>query len=816
MILALPIHAQNIIDPPPGGPPFPLPVTDQQVQIERQQVDIEVDGPLVQVHLTQLLRNHSPRAIEGNYVFPLPKNAAIGDFQMTVNGEVIEGEILRKDEARQIYEEIVRRRRDPALLEYLDRDLFQVNVFPIPAGETRQLELTYSQVLTRQDGLFQLRYPMETRQLTSAPIATLQINISLRNLPGLRTIYSPNFAIETTRLSDHHAEVSYEASDYYPVGDFTLYFGTDSSSIGANLLSYAPAGEDGYFLLLAAPSVEQSTDAVVQRDIVLVVDVSGSMRGEKMTQAIDALHYVVDQLNPDDRVNLIAFSTGVHLWQPSLQTVTSDAKEEAHRWIDRLTANGSTDINRALLETLAQLDEDVPLESPRALAGQAENGDKKELLGERPAYILFLTDGLPTQGERNSERIIANASNNRPGEKRIRLFNFGVGYDVNTTLLDTLSEELGGRSSYVRPNERIDEEVSHFYQGISTPVLSDVTVEIAQAATPQSNTATTVTTTVTTTGTTTLVVDDLYPYPLPDLFAGEQLVVAGRYHLPENSSSGTPIPIRITLRGAVNGQEILYRYPGYFTTTGGDTHVARLWAARKIGAMLQEIRRHGADSELIDAIVELSLQYGIVTPYTSAFVPEPTDEPNAQRMGETLVVPLGESEEGALGLHGVANDTIDQDDSATIGMPTVANAEKAAASARVQQEVGADAVAMSETIGELQTSNIAQENQRAKFIAGRTFIPHHVVESDQNHLLTRWIDTRYNEKMKLQPVLFGSDCYFALLTMTQSEMQEAEGNPLAAWLAVASELIVVLDNGQALFITTELEADQAQECPTVN
>lgn len=805
IMVVLPLDAQIIIDPPPGGPPLPLPVMDEQVRIEHQQVDITVDGPLAQVQLTQRLHNDSPRTIEGSYVFPLPENAAIGDFQMMVNGEVIEGEILRKEEARQIYEEIVRRRRDPALLEYVGRDLFRINVFPIPAGETRQIELTYSQLLIRKDGLFQLRYPLETRQFSSAPIETLQVNISLINQPGLRTIYSPNFAIETTRLTDSRAKISYLATEYHPVGDFTLYFGTDESSIGVNLLSYAPAGEDGYFVLLAAPSLEHTTASVVQRDIVMVVDVSGSMGGEKIAQAIDALHYVVDQLNPEDRFNLIAFSTGVRLWQPSLQAVTSATQEAAHRWIDRLTANGSTDINRALLETLAQLDEASSLDA----TVQGESIDEKSRGTERPAYILFLTDGLPTQGERNPDRIIANVLQNSPEDKSLRLFNFGIGYDVNATLLDTLSGEFGGRSSYVRPNERIDEEVSHFYHGISTPVLSDVTVEIAQPLPSQTNPnddtdADTLS---------TLTVDDLYPYPLPDLFAGEQLVVAGRYHWSSNSRDTNQIPIHIILRGEVNGKELIYHYTGqHVTTTGGEAHVARLWAARKIGAMLQQIRRQGPDQELIDAIVELSLQYGIVTPYTSAFVPEPT----AQIIAEGVAEPLSMNDEHDRDLAIVANNSMVQDDSTSLAAPTADDTEKiAAATARVQQAVGADAVVMSETIGELQTSNIAQDSQNTKFVAGRTFVPQSVVLRDPNTPVTRWIDTRYDPDMQLQPVLFGSDCYFALLKVAQSATQEEPGKSLAAWLAVAPELIVVVDDDLALLITTELDAIQTAVCPNL-
>ncbi|MEZ4680029.1 MAG: VIT domain-containing protein [Caldilineaceae bacterium] len=289
-----------------------------------------IDGALAQVHLTQILRNDSPRPIEGTYVFPLPDNAAIGDFQMTINGEVVEGQILRKDAARQLYEEIVRQRRDPALLEYLGHDLFQVSVFPLPGGESRKLELSYTQLLTAQDDLYRFRFPLQTRQYTAAPIESLALTIDLINQPGLRTIYSTNYTVEVDRRSDAQAQVTYAAQNVHPEGDFTLYFGTNQSAIGVNLLSYQPAGEDGYFMLLAAPSVETAVDAIVARDIIMVMDVSGSMQGEKMTQTIAAALCC----GPAQRrrsVQSISFSSGTRLWQSRMQDVDAETQAFIYR-----------------------------------------------------------------------------------------------------------------------------------------------------------------------------------------------------------------------------------------------------------------------------------------------------------------------------------------------------------------------------------------------------------------------------------------------------------------------------------------------------
>lgn len=727
--------AQIIIDPPPGGSvPPPMPVVDP-VRIEQQQVDVLVDGPVAQVQLTQLLRNHSAQTVEGSYLFPLPADAAISDFQMTVDGQTLEGQVLTKEEARRTYEEIVRRQRDPALLEYIGDNLFQVSLFPIPAGETRTIELAYVQILTQRDGLYHFRYPLRLQGYTAEPMEELAINITLQNQTGLRTIYSPNQDIMVERTSDDSGQVSYHATDVRLERDFSLYFGANQSPVGLNILSYKPAGEDGYFVLLAAPSVEVDAEAVIARDIVMVVDISGSMQGEKITQAKAAARYVIDHLNRDDRFNLIAFSTGVRLWQTALQPVEQDALQDAHKWIDRLNASGSTDINRSLLEALAQF-----------------TGDQVT----RPAYLLFLTDGLPTQGETEISSILANVRNNRPEDVQMRLFPFGVGYDVNTDLLDTLSRELGGRSSYVQPEERIDEEVSHFYAGISTPVLSEVALDFGNNL--GNNT----------------VVDDLYPYPLPDLFAGEQLVVAGRYR------DGKALDV--TLRGTINGERIIYRYPAQrFGEAGGEPAVARLWAARKISALLAQVRAQGPAQELIDAIVELSLQYGIVTPYTSAFVPEPN-----------------------LGLPGPLEEELTGGDDGENLAPPAAAMSREAMAAKMSDEmqnnsysaVGQSAVAASEQLDQLANAAVVESTQNVRFINGRTFVERMVEEAAgegvDNRGLTLWVDTLYNSAMQLETIAFGSDCYFAL----------AQDPQVAEWLALSLDLIIVRDAQTALRITT--------------
>ena len=465
---------------------------------------------------------------------------------------------------RAIYEDIVRSQRDPALLEYVGRGAFQASIFPIPPGGQRRIELTYSQVLPQTAGLVHYRYPLNTEKFSASDIDEVAVTVHLADKAPIRAIYSPSHPVEVVREGDRRATASYEAQNVRPDRDFDLYYSLSTDAVAVNLLSYKPFDEDGFFLLLVTPPVESAGQAVA-KDVMLVLDTSGSMDGEKIVQAKAAADYVLDHLGEDDRFNIVAFSTATRLF--SDRPVSAARRDEGHAFVRSLAAAGSTDINRALLEALAGAD------------------------AERPTVLIFLTDGLPTAGEVDPDRIVANIAAEAP--KSVRLFAFGVGYDVDTVLLDQLSSGQRGTSAYVKPEQSIEEEVSGFYAKVSAPVLIDVEAAFAGVQ-----------------------VEDIYPYPLPDLFAGNQLVVAGRYR-----GGG---PAELTLRGEVEGEPRTYTYRDLaFAERGGQEFIARLWAQRKIGYLLSQIRLHGVKDELVKEIVTLSSRYGIVTPYTSFLVQEP-------------------------------------------------------------------------------------------------------------------------------------------------------------------------------------------------
>lgn len=562
------VHANNalgdgiiIIDPPP----FPRPEPMRWLTIRYHQVQVTIEDQIAVTRVDQVFRNDSDFDVEGSYLFPLPPGAAVQRFVMWVDGAPLEAKILPANEARAIYEDYVRRNQDPALLEYVGRDAVQARIFPIPPGAERRIELEYTQVLPAEGGLLHYRYPLNTERFSAQPLENLSISVEIRSTTPLHALYSASHQdqILIQRDSETHATVSYEAQQLYPDRDFELFISRGEDAIGANLLTYRQGAEDGFFLLMLSPGLARDAQQVLPKDIVLVLDTSGSMEGEKLQQAKVALRYVLQHLNNEDRFNVVAFSSGVRTYASTLQPPTE--AESAIQWIESLEALGGTNIYLALSEALRQADD------------------------ERPKVILFLTDGLPTEGITDEGTLLSTLAQEAP--PAVRIFPFGVGYDVNTLLLDQIAEDHKGRPTYVEPGERLDEIVSTFYDRVQSPVLTDIKLDFGAAN-----------------------VYDVYPEPLPDLFAGTQLIIAGRY-----TGNG---PQQITLTGAVGDQRQSKSYEVTFTESGGPTFIPRLWATRRIGYLLTQIRLKGEQPEWVDAVVALSLRYGIITPYTSFLVEE--------------------------------------------------------------------------------------------------------------------------------------------------------------------------------------------------
>ncbi len=671
--------------PPPDRPIQPIPM----LSIKYHRVTVSIDNQVASTSIDQVFVNDSNYELEGTYIFPLPEEAAISEFAMYVDGERLEGEILDRDEARRIYEDIVRRQRDPALLEYMGRNAFRARIYPIAPHSEKRVQLEYTEILPMDNGLVRYVYPLDTERFSAKPIEDVSIHIDIRSREAIKSVYSPSHDIAVERDGDYRASVGYEDHNVKPDTDFSLYYSVSSEDIGLNLLSYKPQrNEDGFFLMLVSPAVEVAKQEVVAKDVVIVLDVSGSMRGEKLSQAKEALKFILDNLNDEDRFNIIAFSTGLRRYATELRP--AEEKEDAWTFVEGLRAAGGTNIERALVEAMAM----------------GKRG--------RPQVVIFLTDGLATEGVTDTQKIIENVNEAARGD--VRLFAFGIGDEVNTILLDTLAQAHRGTTNYVRPGQDIQAEVSNFYAKISTPVLADLRLDFGD-----------------------VLAEDVYPDPLPDLFVGSQLVVVGRYRDGGNTT--------ITLSGEVNDRPQKFTYEDItFRDRGGEPFIARLWAIRRVGYLLGQIRLHGEDKELVDEIVELAVAYGIVTPYTSFLIREDVD----------ILSPAGRA--------GVAREEFE-----TMNVSPLI-------------EAGAEAVARSVEENRLRKTDTGviggYGDNAVKIVADKTFV----------NRGGKWTDTAYDEsKMSPIRIKFGSEEYFSLLA----------ANPQwGRYLALDKFMIVVLD-GQA-------------------
>lgn len=679
------------------------------VRITQQWVDVAIGDQIATTRIDMEFVNDGERIAEGTYLFPLPPGAAITELTMWVDGQPIEANLLGAGEARRIYDEIVRQLRDPALLEYVGTDAIQANVFPIPPGESRRVEIEYKHVVEADNGLVRYSLPQSSKLYTNRPIQSQRIRIALQSNAPLRAIYSPTHPVDVSRNGEFAAVIGYEANDVTPDVDFELYYSVSAEAIGLNLLSYKQPGEDGAFLLLAAPSIE--VDEVVAKDVLLVFDTSGSMEGPKMRQAQDAARYIVDHLNSQDRFNIVSFSTGVRNYQNELMSASNPGN--VGQFIDGLEALGGTNISQALLEAVGQADPN------------------------RPTTLIFLTDGLATEGIVETGALLQAVAQNTPST--VRIFAFGVGDDVDTFLLDSLTANHGGATTYVRPNQQLNEIVSAFFAKVNTPVLTDIAIDFGDVQ-----------------------VEQLYPSTLPDLFAGSQLVLTGRYR-----EGG---PATITLTGLVNGEEQSFVYPdNTFRTLGGDDFIPRLWATRAIGNLMTQIRLQGESAELVRSVINLSTRYGIMTPYTSFLITE--DDIFSQAQRDEAAVRQADADAAPAPVSGAAAVETAMEE-AMLADANVVEVTRIVTENEVERMPGSGTGVVSERL--------------LRFVGSKTFLQRDGV----------WIDTAFDaDTMTPQPVGFLSDAYFALIDTAPE---------LADYFAIGEKVLLVYD-GVAYEIGDEAE-----------
>ena len=444
-----------------------------------------------------------------------------------------------------------------------------MRIFPIEPYSKKRITVAYGQLLKADSGLVNFILPLNTEKYSARPIKTLSVKVDLETTRPLKSIYSPTHKVEIRRHGDNKASIGFESSDVKADADFQLFYSQEDSDLGVNLMTYKPAGEEGYFVLLASPGADLKNKKIIPKDVAFVLDTSGSMAGNKLEQAKKALLFCVENLNSDDRFEVIRFSTEVEPLFDKLVDASDKNRARARDFIKDLKPTGGTAIDDALR---------------KALSSRPEKQD-------RPYVVIFLTDGLPTVGVTDESQIVNNVA--KSNQANTRIFCFGIGTDVNTHLLDKITEETKAFSQYVLPEEDIEVKVSNFYTKIKEPVLSNPRLTFPEGAH----------------------VTKLYPSPLPDVFKGEQVIVVGRY---SSKADGA-----VKIEGSVNGESKKFAYDVKFSDDSSENDfIPRLWATRRVGYLLDEIRLRGESKELKDEVSELARKYNIVTPYTAYLIME--------------------------------------------------------------------------------------------------------------------------------------------------------------------------------------------------
>ncbi len=569
--------------------------TYQTMWIKTYDARVAIQDQLAETHVDQTFMNETNAVVEATYVFPLPEGAVISELIYWFNGQRYVASVRERKAAQDAYDNRIRQLLDPALLQYLGDNLFKLNIAPInPQSEVR-FEITYVELLPYEFGATDYRFFLRTTGLSPRPLQRVTLNITANTAKEFKTLFSPSHPNSTDtqidKISARQYRVLFGDENFLPDRDFVLRFETKREAVDMNVITYTPTaidsfGRDSFYALWITPPDTINADAAIPRNIVFTADISSSMEGERLVELKQALNGFLDHLNNDDHFNIVTFGTSVVKHRPDLILASANEIAQARAFVNGLSAVGLTNIDGALKVALAQTYRDSTAN-----------------------VMIFMTDGYPTWGEQRVRAIVDSAvARNRKG---VRLFPFGVGNDVSKPLLIELARRNGGYPTYITANDSIALVVEKHVRRISQPVLSQLSIDLGGLQTY-----------------------DRYPAVLSDLFFGNQVLQFGRY-----TNTGT---FGVTLRGKSRQDNFaLTSNVTFGNNPGGARAVARLWARYKIDYLLEQIDLYGELKELVDAIIDLSIRFSILTKYTALYSDPGTavdEDTDAQILPKTFVL----------------------------------------------------------------------------------------------------------------------------------------------------------------------------------
>ena len=571
----------------PQGRSLHVDRTAPQVSVAAVDADIAIDGQVATTTLTLTARNDGPREGEAEILIPVPEDAVVTAFDFEGVAAEPTAKVLAKDEAIATYRSIVAKLRDPALLEFSGHGALRTSVFPVPANGTTDVRISYRTVLANEDDRIDYVLPRSATTFGVRPPAWT-IRATIRANEPIADIYSPTHPIVASASSTREStlEVSAGPSGTILPGDFRLAILSTDEALGNMIFTTAnPDGDGGWFLFLATAGEElvRRTEDAPPREVTLVIDRSGSMSGEKFEQAVEAARQIVESLEYGEALQIIDYANDVARFAPAPVVKTKANIEALRGYLASLKSNGGTNLDGALGAAL----------------------DQEPSPGFLPV-VLFLTDGLPTEGE-TREHVIRERAEARNEHDR-RIFTFGVGNDVNAPLLDAVALASRGRATYVRPSEDVESAIGDVFEGLSGPLVTDLTFEALDETGAKSTRA----------------IRDVHPRVLPDLYTGDRVLVLGRY-------LGGVDAATLRLTGKRGSKPIVWHADANLAHDSTEyDFVRRLWAMRQVAALEDDLRTRGADptalaalrddpqfEETIAALLDVATRHGVLSDSTA-------------------------------------------------------------------------------------------------------------------------------------------------------------------------------------------------------